>query len=241
MVSGEGLCACDAGDTVTQLAIIAALPREIAGLVRGTRADAELLQRGIHLHSLPGALVVAAGMGAQRVTVALETARQTATITAVVSTGLAGACTPELRAGEAVEASSVVDARTGERFAAAEAGHVLVTTEAIAGVQEKARLAASHGAALVDMEAATLARLAVAHGLAFRAIKGISDAHDFELASLARFGGGNGHFRTRAFALHTALRPHHWSRAMTLGRESARALVAMQALLRDVIAAEADQ
>ena len=86
------------------------------------------------------------------------------------------------------------------------------------------------------MEAATVARLARAHGLRFRAIKGISDAHDFELASLARFEGKHGMFRTASFALHTALRPHHWRKSMVLGRGSAQALAGLESELRRLIA-----
>ncbi len=221
------------------LAILAALPREVRGLVGRQAPEPSLRSEGVQLYRLPGAVVAVAGMGGSRVSLAFEAALREGGITTVVSAGLAGACSPALREGSVAEASVVADARTGERFAteAAGAGPVLVTTAAIAGVQEKARLAAAYGAGMVDMEAATVARLAAAHGLRFRAIKGISDAHDFELASLARFGGGaRGQFRTGAFALHTALRPHHWSRAAALGRASNRALAALHLRLRELIA-----
>jgi len=219
------------------LAIIAALPREIAALVRGTKPDAELLRRGIHLHRLPHAIVVAGGMGSQRVTQAFQAAVAAAPITTVVSTGLDGACTAALAVGDVVEATTVIEARTGERFAArtSQTPHILVTTETIASVREKARLAETYAAAIVDMEAATVARLAAAHSLSFRAIKAISDAHDFELESLARFAGKNGHFRTGAFALHTALRPQSWSKAMQLGRASTLALANLHKALLEVM------
>jgi len=223
----------------SEIAIIAALPREIAGLVRGTRADAALLRDGIHLHRVAGAVVVAAGMGAARVTLAVEAAMAASAVTMLVSTGLAGACTAELQAGEVAEASLVIDAKTGERFETASASQkpcVLVTTEAIAGVREKARLAGSYAASLVDMEATAVARLARAHGLGFRAVKAVSDAHDFELAALGRFVGKHGSFRTGAFALHTALRPQAWAKAAKLGRDSNRALSALHSALRALIA-----
>jgi adenosylhomocysteine nucleosidase len=137
-----------------------------------------------------------------------------------------------------MEPTLIVDAKTGERFVCDDAKdpqRVLVTTEAIAGVREKARLRESYGAALVDMEAATIARLAQARGLRLRAIKGVSDAHDFEMESMKRFADARGQFRTGAFALHTALRPRGWSAAMTLGRDSNRALAKMTATLRAVV------
>jgi adenosylhomocysteine nucleosidase len=220
-----------------KVAIVAALPREIAGLVKGTRPETELRQPGIYLYSIDGAIVAAAGMGSSRVTQALNAVLQTLGIELIISTGLAGACEPEIRAGDLVEATTVVDAKTGERFScsAPAAERILVTTEAIAGIREKARLHESYGAALVDMEAATVARLALARGLRFRAIKGISDPHDFEMESLSRFADARGHFRTTAFALHTAVHPRSWRSAMRLGRESNRALTKLWAELRTVI------
>lgn len=218
------------------IAIIAALPREIAGLVRGTPADASLLKQSVHLHRMPKAVVVAAGMGAARATVAVEAAMSVGAVDELISVGLAGACSSALSAGTVSEASLVIDVRTGERHATnANEGVVLATTETIASVREKARLAGSYGAAMVDMEAATVARLAAAHGLSFRAIKGVSDAHDFELESMSRFTGKHGHFRTGAFALHTALRPHHWPKAMKLGRHSNEALARLHERLREVL------
>jgi adenosylhomocysteine nucleosidase len=211
------------------LAIIAALPREIAPLVRGLTPHPAFRHRSIFLYELPGAIVVAAGMGGHRATLALEAARAVAPIATVVSTGLAGACVPHLPAGRAAEAATIIDSRTGERFRTAAAvpldpEHTLVTSDGIAGVAEKSRLAQAYNAALVDMEAATLARLARAHGLGFRAIKAISDGPDFELPSLSQFADREGHFRSGAFAWHTALRPRDWRRAAQLGRNSSRAL-----------------
>jgi adenosylhomocysteine nucleosidase len=159
----------------------------------------------------------------------------------LISTGLAGGCVAGVIAGSVIEANVVVDARTGERFTSvtqpSELGRnvMLATTETIASVHEKVRLAESYGAMLVDMEAATVARLARANELPFRAIKGVSDAHDFELASLARFGGKHGSFRTRAFAIHTAVRPWEWPKAIELGRGSSHALTALDQSLKSIL------
>ena len=221
----------------SKVAIVAALPREIIGLVRGTRPDPTLRKKGVHLYRIDGAVIVAAGMGAKRVTHALEAALQEQGIGLVISTGLAGACSPEIAAGEVIEATIVIDTKTGERFPCVTSGleRVLVTSEAVAGVREKARLHKSYNAMLVDMEAATVARLALAQGLSFRAIKGISDAHDFEMESISQFADADGHFRTGAFAFHTALRPRNWNSAMRLGRDSNRALTKLWLELRSLI------
>lgn len=218
-------------------AVIAALPREVRGLVGHTPPEPEMLRAGIHLYSLPTAVVVTAGMGAARATLAFAAVWEEFQPACVISAGLAGGCSVSAAAGSVFEAGWVISAATGERFRAdgGEASQVLVTTATIAGVEEKARLAAAYNATMVDMEAATIGRLAAAHGLRFRAVKGISDAHDFELASLRRFAGPHGQFRTAAFALHTALRPHHWRHAARLGKESNRALGEMSQRLSQIL------
>ncbi len=218
-----------------RVAVVAALPREIAGLVRGVAPDAALRRRGIWLYQLPDGVVVAAGMGAGRAALAVEAAMAAGGVAMLISAGLAGACGADLTPGSVVEADMVVDTSTGERFGVS-GGVTLATTATIASVAEKARLQAAYGAQLVDMEAATVARLARAHGLAFRAIKGISDAYDFELEPLGRFAGRHGSFRTGAFALHVALRPWMWGKAMELGRGSGLALKGLEAALRAAMA-----
>lgn len=218
------------------LVIIVALPREIALLVRGTKPDPALLRSGIHLYRQPKAILVAAGMGGTRASLAVEAALAAAPGSMLISAGLAGSCTPSLRPGDVAEPGKIIDVKTGERFLTdAPPGIVLVTADAIAGINEKYRLAAAYAADMVDMEAATVARLAVAHGLRFRAIKAISDGHFFELPALSRFTGKRGSFRTGAFALHTALRPQTWAKDMQLGRDSRRALAALAARLRQVM------
>lgn len=218
-------------------AVIAALPREVRGLVGRARPDARLLHSGIHLYRLPTAVVVTAGMGDSRASVAVAAVLEDFEPECLISAGLAGGCGASALAGSVYEAGMVINAQTGERFrtVAGAASHVLVTTATIAGVREKARLAASYAATMVDMEAATIARLSIVHGLRFRAVKAISDAHDFELASLSRFAGTHGQFRTAAFAVHTALRPRHWRYAARLGRDSNRALKAMHARLLEIM------
>lgn len=218
-------------------AIIAALPREVRGLVGRTRPELDLLRRGIHLYRLDTAIVVTAGMGASRASLALAAVTDAYEPECVISAGLAGGCGFAAAAGSVYEPGVVISAQTGERFhsAVGDTSQILVTTATIAGIQEKNRLAGSYAATMVDMEAAAIARLAEARGIRFRAVKAISDAHDFELASLSRFEGARGQFRTAAFAMHTALRPHHWRPAARLGRVSNRALKLMHARLFEVI------
>ncbi len=219
------------------IAIVAALPREIAALVRGTKPDKTLQARGIFLHRVADAVIVAGGMGAARVTLAVEAALQTGQVHALISVGLAGSCKASVKAGTLLRAGVVIDEMSGERFNTAGEGEtaVLVSTDQIASTREKFRLHESYRASMVDMEAATVARFACARGLPFQAIKGISDAYDFELASLARFAGAKGQFQTLKFAAYTAIRPRTWGAALQLGRNSTTALRSLTEALLPLI------
>jgi adenosylhomocysteine nucleosidase len=216
-------------------AIIAALPREVAGLVRGFQPDPIARRLGIYTYVLPNCVVACAGMGSTRATLAVEAALHLADISTLISTGLAGSCHPNVQIASIHEAGVVVDSLTGEHFQAGEGtGANLITTHTIASVAEKKRLFVAYGADVVDMEAATVARLAMMRGLKFRAIKAVSDAHDFELSSLSRFSSPHGHFRTKAFALHTAIRPRQWRKTIQLGSASQRALAALTLILKEL-------
>ncbi|MDR3745183.1 MAG: phosphorylase [Acidobacteriaceae bacterium] len=211
-------------------AIIAALPREIAALVKGWERRSPA--RGVAVYSNGEAVVACAGMGVARVALAVQAAMDALPVTDLLSVGLAGACDPKLRVGELVRAGVVLDSRTGERFEDSPFSQLLVSSDAIASVREKARLHATCYAHAVDMEAASVARLARERGLGFHAIKVISDEADFELAELARFSTADGQFREGAFALHAALHPAMWSKVIALGRNSGKAVAALTVALR---------
>jgi len=210
-------------------AIIAALPREVKHLVRGWQE-----------HRLPGkiiaytndrAVIACAGMGTARAALAVQAALSLKPVTALLSVGLAGACDPSLRVGDIIRAGIVIDAHTGERFSNPLFSETLITTSAIASIKEKQRLYASYQASAVDMEAATVARLAQAHDIPFRAIKAISDDASFEMQELARFATNDGQFREAAFAAHAAVRPQLWPKLFALAGNSKRAV---QSLTREL-------
>jgi len=216
----------------TSVAIIAALPREVAALVKGW--ERRETAKNIFVWMRGNAVAVCAGMGTARAALACEAAMKVWPATTLVSAGLAGACDPNLRVGDVVRGAVVVDAKTGERFAAGgpSSSAVVVTGSAIASVSEKARLREAYDAAAVDMEAAAVVRIAQAHGLEFRAVKAISDEADFAMNGLERFATSDGQFREGAFALHAAVRPWMWGEVMALGRNSAKAVRALNEALR---------
>jgi adenosylhomocysteine nucleosidase len=210
--------------------IIAALPREVAPLVKGWKCEKLPGNRTIYLGDK--AVVACAGMGPSRVALAVTAARALLPLTELISVGLAGACDPALRVGDVVRAGVVIDRNTGERFLDERYDTVLVSTSAILSVAEKERLRVAYDAAAVDMEAATVARLARAHGLTFRAIKAISDAAEFNMGGLSGFATEDGQFREGAFALHAAVRPWMWGRLMRLAKNSGRAVKALNEAVR---------
>jgi adenosylhomocysteine nucleosidase len=203
-------------------AFIAALPREVKHLVRGWQENR--LPNKIVTYTNEFAIVACAGMGPERATLAVQAAMAAKPLTALLSVGFAGACDPTLKAGDIIRAGVVVDTQSGERYINSAYKQVLVSAPAIASVREKKRLYESYGTTAVDMEAATVARIAEAHNLSFRAIKAISDEANFELHELARFASRDGQFREAAFAAYSIARPRLWPKLFQLAENSKLAI-----------------
>jgi adenosylhomocysteine nucleosidase len=203
-------------------AIIAALPREVKHLVRGWQVHR--LPNKTLLYTNDFAVVACAGMGPARATLAVQEAIVMKPVTTLLSVGLAGACDPSLKIGDIVRAGVVIDTQSGERYSNSQFEQVLVSAPAIASIKEKRRLYESYRAGAVDMEAATVARIAQAHNLPFQAIKAISDDASFELQELARFATQDGQFREAAFAAYSVAQPRLWSKLFHLAVNSKRAI-----------------
>jgi adenosylhomocysteine nucleosidase len=229
---------------MSRVAFVAALPRELAMVTLGwSRQPLMLGSRESSVAWSDEAIAIAAGMGGPNAVRALDTlqnsepAKSLGPISAVVSVGFAGGLTAQSHVGQIFRPSTFLDVRTGERYLAAEGdGSLCITAPVVASKQEKARLAKTYGAQLVDMEAASLARMCAAQGLPFYAFKSISDAAEFELPALGKFATPEGGFRTAAFAFHVAVRPMLWGPAIELGRNARIAQVTLAAALRGWLA-----
>jgi adenosylhomocysteine nucleosidase len=215
-------------------AIIAALPREVKHLVRGWQEHR--LPNKTVLYTNDFAVVACSGIGPARAILAVQAAMAMKPVTTLLSVGLAGACDPSLKIGDIVHAGVVVDTQSGERYSNSQNKQVLVSTSAIAGIREKQRLYESYRASAVDMEAATVARIAQAHDLPFLAIKAISDDASFELQELARFTTQDGQFREAAFAAYSVAQPRLWSKLFHLAGNSKRAIQSLTAELASQLA-----
>lgn len=214
------------------VAMVAALRSELGPLLRGTKARKI---EGVEVYQLSSALVVLGGIGRNVAQRAAEIAVREAQPELLVSAGFAGALTPNLKAGDVVQAHEVVDEATGEHYACATGNAVLVSALRVAGVKSKQRLAATYAASAVDMEAAVVARIARQNGIAFAAVKAISDELDFAMPPVSGFVDAEGRFRALAFAGHVALRPQWWISTVTLARNSAIASRNLCAALQHLI------
>jgi len=210
-------------------AIIVALPREVKQLVRGWQV--QKLPYKITVYTNDFAVVACAGMGPTRATLAVQAAMAVRPVTALISAGLAGACDPSLQVGDVIRAGVVIDSQSGERYNNSQFNQVLVSSPTIASIREKLRLYESYRASAIDMEAATVARIALAHGLYFQAIKTISDDARFELQELARFATPDGQFREAAFAAYSVARPRLWPKLFHLAGNSKLAVQSLTTAL----------
>jgi adenosylhomocysteine nucleosidase len=207
---------------MSRIAIIAALPREVASLVAGKHWRREAgTSPDVFVWTHEKAVVALAGMGEPRASLAVNAALATGPVEELVSVGWVGACAPGMPVGTIARPSTVISASTGERFTCREGdGSVLATVTTFAGTEEKRRLHATYGASTVEMEAAAVARLALAHRLSFRAIKAVSDASNFEIPGIERFYTSEGQFREAAFGAYVALRPKLWRPVVTMAKGS---------------------
>jgi len=207
-----------------RVAIIAALPREVAHLVEMLGLKWEKRKDGargkIYLCKSDEVILVCAGMGLRRAAYAVEVALEAGPVDEIISVGLAGGLHEGLKAGAVLNPQLVIDAKTGERFEMKHGEGRLVTAQAVAGIAEKKRLRNSYGADIVDMEAATVGRIAEARGIAFRVMKSVSDEYDFEMKDLDKFATSDGWFREQAFILYIVVRPWKWTKVMQLAKNS---------------------
>jgi adenosylhomocysteine nucleosidase len=209
---------------VTRIAIIAAMPAELKPLVRGWQHER---QNGVDLWSFNSGewIAACAGAGIDAATRAFAEVEKLGPIDKILSTGWAGALREDLAPGHAYDVSIVIDARTGERFIAAGPPNNcwLVTSPRVADAAEKKRLASTYEAALVDMEAAGVARLARMRGIPFYCIKGISDGYNEQLPDFNNFISPSGRFKLIRFMVFALLRPWHWPALIRMGENSRKA------------------
>ena len=204
-----------------ELALVAALEREIRPLVRRWRVEErEYAGRRFRFFESERCVAVCGGIGPEAARRATEAIISLYRPAVVESVGFAGALESGLRVGQVIEVGQVVDARDNSRTDTGSGSETLITFPSIAGPEQKAKLAAAYQAQVVDMEAAAVAKAAEARRIRFAAVKVISDEADFSLPVMDRFIGAEGEFHSARFALYAAVRPWLWGTVLRLTRNS---------------------
>jgi len=209
---------------MSRVAIIAAMEREVAPLIRSWKV--RMMEHGGRRYRLfenGEATLICGGIGAEAARRATEAVIREVNPARVISVGFAGALDASSRVGHVFEPRTVVNAADGVRTKCGSGRGILVSSATVAGKEQKIRFGKAYGATAVDMEAAAVAQGAQARGVEFGALKVISDAADFSLPPLDRFVVDDGSFRSVAFACHVALRPWLWGSTIALARNSSKA------------------
>jgi nucleoside phosphorylase len=149
--------------------------------------------------------IVKTGIGTERAGAAAATVTAMHPFRLLLSSGCAGALSPDLVPGDLAVATAVIGSQTGERFdtdpssralacaAAAQAdirtavGPVLCSSTVLATPAAKQAAAASTGAVAVDMEGAAIAACARRGGIPFASVRAILDTAATELRSAGVF------------------------------------------------------
>jgi hypothetical protein len=213
--------------TEKKLAIIAALEREIAPLVKGWKVTSvESQRRTIKIFENEHAIVACGGIGGISARIATDAVwRHTnGSIAMFVSAGLAGALVPELKVGDIFEPASIVGDSDNNTIETARGKGKLVSAGAIAGIEHKRIFASNYQAQAVDMEAFAVADVARVYNVPCIAVKVISDEYDFPMPPMGRFVGDSGEFKTASFVGYTAVRPWLWPTVIKLGTNSSLAI-----------------
>jgi adenosylhomocysteine nucleosidase len=228
-----------------KIAIVAAMEREVAPLIRGSRGwRVRRLHQGGHagtryrLFEKGEIALICGGIGPEAARRATEAVIQEVSPERVISVGFAGALDASMNVGDVFMPRTVINAADGVRSDAGTGEGVLVSSSVVAGKDQKVRFAKAYGAILVDMEAAAVALGARARGIEFGVVKVISDRSDFDMPALDRFVAGDGTFKSARFAFHVALRPRLWGTAIALARNSSKASHALCAALMSYLERE---
>jgi len=215
---------------MTRVAIIAAFPGELKPLVKlaGPAGSGwpHSTRDGIHFWAQRNEeeewIAACAGAGQEAAARAFAAVEAGGPIDLVFSIGWAGALRSDIAPGTAHNVAGVVDVKTGQRFhCEAGAGELwLATSPRVVGPHEKELLSIDYYAALVDMEAAAIARLAKERGLPFYCIKGVSDGLTDRLPDLNRFLSPTGQLRLLRLILFALFRPIYWPALIRMGENS---------------------
>ena len=212
---------------MTRLAIFAAMSWECRpiverlGAAQRTAIGSASVWRAVRDHN--ELWVVKTGIGSERAASAARRVLGQGQFDLVVSTGCAGALSPDLDVGDLVIASRIVapdgthietdidagarahDIASGAGLRVA-LGPVVCNPTVLPTAAAKRAVGATHGAIAVDMESTPIAACAAAQGVPFLSARAILDRVDTDLPD-ASLIAPDGHVRTLAMARRVATHP----------------------------------
>lgn len=230
------------------LALLAALPQEIAGLRRNLLIEHDMAIDGWRLtqarHGGRQIMLVQSGVGKERAECAARAVLRLYPVSALVSFGFAGALSEDLAIGDIILCANLqapqqpkvyrCDAALLDRATLAcngyrvRRGNNITVPAPVRHPQRKRSLAAGFAADTVDMESYWLARAAAEAAVPFLALRAVVDGASDRLPDLQSLLDGEGHW---PIALHLLSHPWQLPAMATLARNSRAAATRMTGLL----------
>ena len=215
----------------TEVAIVAAMEREVAPLIREWTM---ILGHSRRVYEKGHVILIAGGIGQRAAAEATEGILEFRQPKVILSVGLAGALDQSLSVGAVIVPTKVLRQDTGQAFTISGGEGTLLTSAQVAGAAQKREAGARFGAQVVDMEAAGVAEVAARRGVKFAAVKAVSDELDFPVPPMDRFIDAEGRFHTGRFAAHVAVRPQMWPILSQLRKNAAKASEALCKVLSQI-------
>lgn len=213
---------------MSTIAIIAALDRELAPLVRNWRSN-QITEQGqtFRVFEHEKTVAVAGGIGPQAAAQAARAIIRHYKPQVLLSAGLAGGLIHSVKVGSVITPAIVIDAATGTDYHCESGETILATAPEITGTASKQALADRFHAIAVDMEAAAVAEVARQEQITFRCVKAISDEVDFAMPPLNQFVDQRGRFQNARFTAWLVVHPQYWAATAALARNSKSASQAL--------------
>lgn len=213
---------------MSTIAIIAALDRELAPLIRNWRSN-QITEQGqaFRVFEHENSVAVAGGIGPRAAGNAAMAIVRHYKPQVLLSAGLAGGLIHGVKVSSVITPAIVIDAATGTEYPSDGGEGVLVTSSEVAGISSKQALADRFHASAVDMEAAAVAEIARKEQIAFRCVKAISDEVDFAMPPLNQFVDQQGRFQNTRFTAWLVVHPQYWAAIAALARNTKAASQAL--------------
>jgi adenosylhomocysteine/aminodeoxyfutalosine nucleosidase len=213
---------------MSTIAIVAALDRELAPLVRNWQSRwFSHNGQNFRVYELANVAAIAGGIGPSAATDAARAMVARYRPEVLISAGVAGALVQGLKVGTVITPSVIIDSASGTEYRFDAGSGVLVTASQIANGASKQALVKKFQASAVDMEATAVAEIARQERISFRCIKAISDEAGFVMPPLNQFVDQSGKFHTAKFVVWAALRPLRWPEIAALARNTKKAVKAL--------------